>query len=1850
MATAYNLQAQLSLRAPTNTDSIKRQIESKLRNIKTGLDIDRNSQRSIDRITDSFRKARDAGVLAFRNIGKESKAVNTQLDKTNKSIENIGANLSKALRRFGAFTVSTSILFDLIRGFEQNVKASLEFEREINKISQVTGTSVQGLGSLRGEVDKLSTSLGVSSNELLSAARTLSQAGLSAKETKESLRALALSDLAPTFDNIGQTTEGAIAVFRQFGKEAKDLEGILGSINAVSANFAVESGDLIAAIRRTGGAIESSGGNLNELFGLFTSIRATTRESAESIATGLRTISTRLQRVSTQKFLANFGIQLRLTREEAEKLGRTEGEFVGLYEAVRRLSISLNEIPSTDPRFAQITEQLGGFRQITKVIPLIKQNALAQEAYNTSLRGTTSLVEDADKAQETLINRLDKLAEKFELVTRNIISNTTFKVFANTFIEMADSVLDLTNSLKGLIPILTTIGTFRAIRGFPAFARGFKGDFVGRNSGGVIPGTGNKDTVPALLTPQEYVIKQSSAKRLGRSTLDYLNKKGELPKFASGGPVGGGFGSRIQSLATPGNLAVAGFVGFNFLNQDIIETSEGFKDLTKIAAQTAATFILFNQFGAGAGGSKGKLEGLTSELAELNKTGAALSAAPKTEFKRDEATISDLRKVIKRESRNVFKLNNQIDQTSRIDTLARQDPFVKPGVIGQNLRNQSSLVDERNRALRVKQKAAIRLGRLTANPQELAIGANKKLIAAKEAEIASATKVARRAEVLSLSFNALAAASVALGGYITSLSENALKNAEGRTLANFERSRIKEGFTGGGVLAGAGTGAAIGAAIGSFFPVIGTAIGAAAGGVIGGVSGGILGSRAGINQLDRFDINTSIGRLTEVLEKVTNDNLSGASGSGTVRNQISVLSNKARTVTDSSVREDLQGGINGIKVPLRNFINDVASTSSSLKEFTSIVGADTIEFFTDITNTPISEFNKGIVDSIKQTQESLKVNKRLISSQLEFLQRGSLQRNLVSSIKDLDVSIVKIANEFSVLEGEIGAFSFSGTSLLGRASTTKNVGQFESEVTKITSIVGAFGNNLKSDALGISTALRELPQALTSVADSGAFEGAGDFGIKFEKELNKLNGVPQFVKDRFLSIADNLIGSEGTDQDLVNKIKGDLSGVIAEFEKQSQPILSPLIEFSETFANQFNVISGILQKRIELEQNVVNAQLSTISNLETFEKTISKIDDRDINFNRLRGLDIQRQQTILGGNADAVNNPQEIFNRLVNAQQNLENAELKLQNATNLTAEDMLALRNETVSQKIQVNDLTRSLEFLSDATSRSAAAQDELSLEQNRRNQKFGVVNSLVFGGREEKQNLIDGVKLTNLAIESGLQGFSEEQIRLIDSTLTKFNNADVFSGKTGEDIRKELIGQTLGNLGITNLKGITTPSDKEDRLRAEIKESFDVANQALLALEQKAVDSNDVFLTNLDNLFQTFITDLNTSLTNSINNDLNNTLKDTIRNRNNISNDINRAREIENVTGTDLRTALNNAESLQDVGSKITQIDKYFNEFLPRRFNFSKSSQDPSSITPSQLTEDLNRLENRLSDSLGENRAKSVLSNIRLNSLQNISRNGNNFSRDSVISELTKSFNSLSEDLRKERESLVQTNESLISNFGNANPLDDINTRDNILNNIDLIRSFNKEVGQGFSIPKAESELQSLNEKMRMLNQNINRNPRGFASGGLVGGQGNRDSIPSRLMPGEFVLNRQAVEKVGLSNLNRVNNAAGNTSTNSSSSVTVTNGQNQNMQMMINPQSMRELNRIFQVFGNNISRIEQAFNSFPKEIQMTGKHQVEIIINGAQVMTNIMPEVKNLLEAEIKNSLNSMLADKFPDKGQII
>ena len=456
-----------------------------------------------------------------RQVDRALDSVNKSLDKGTKKAQTFSDVISLKTTNFAAYTVASAAVLKLTSSISNAVTQAIKLEKELVKVSQIVGISVNGARKLSAEVLNISTSYGVSATKVAETIKTLTQSGLSFDKARKAAELLAKTTLLSTFDSLSSTTEGLVAIFAQFNLSVKQAEVSLGAINALSKRYAVESSDLIDAVKRAGGVFASTGGSLEDLLAIITTVRSTTRESSETIATGVRTIFTRLQRPRTIQYLKQLNIEL----------ADAQGNFIGNKQALDAISAGLERlgIRAGSVKFAEVAQEIAGVRQQSRLIPLLTQQAKLAEITSVANAGLVETDEDVAKAKQTLAFRIDQLRAKFEALVAEISQSTSFKLLTTTLLNLADSFLSVASALKPLIPILTAFATIKIANTVGKTIRSFRGasntgSILGFNRGGYVPGSGSGDTVPAMLEPGEFVIRKSAAQALGAEELNKINK------------------------------------------------------------------------------------------------------------------------------------------------------------------------------------------------------------------------------------------------------------------------------------------------------------------------------------------------------------------------------------------------------------------------------------------------------------------------------------------------------------------------------------------------------------------------------------------------------------------------------------------------------------------------------------------------------------------------------------------------------------------------------------------------------------------------------------------------------------------------------------------------------------------------------------------------------------------------------------------------------------------------------------------------------------------------------------------------------------------------------------------------------------------------------------------------------------------------------------------------------------------------------------------------------------------------------------------------------------------------------
>ena len=227
MANSFQVTAKLAVVGPVGLAKVAQKLNKDLSQIKGSVGFDLSSlnkaNQAINKVKQNLASLGRGASLG--NIPQQLNAVSKATKQATAATSGFSMGLGRSIKTLGQYAVAAAALSGVIGGLRSSV---VDWQSEFVKISQITGTSTGRLKNLKDEIHSLSTNLGVSSRGLVSVGNTLAQAGLSAKDTKTALKALASTTLAPTFGDINRTVEGSISIMGAFGTGVDKLEGQLG--------------------------------------------------------------------------------------------------------------------------------------------------------------------------------------------------------------------------------------------------------------------------------------------------------------------------------------------------------------------------------------------------------------------------------------------------------------------------------------------------------------------------------------------------------------------------------------------------------------------------------------------------------------------------------------------------------------------------------------------------------------------------------------------------------------------------------------------------------------------------------------------------------------------------------------------------------------------------------------------------------------------------------------------------------------------------------------------------------------------------------------------------------------------------------------------------------------------------------------------------------------------------------------------------------------------------------------------------------------------------------------------------------------------------------------------------------------------------------------------------------------------------------------------------------------------------------------------------------------------------------------------------------------------------------------
>lgn len=1766
------------------------------------------------------------------------------------SFEQFGAQAGLAVRRFLAFSIAAGGIISLVSAIGNGIRSAVQFNSEMVRVAQVSEDGAAVIGRVSEEITRVATTYGVSSLELAKAAVIIKQAGFTSEQTAQSLQVLAQAALSPNFGSMEDNVRGLVAVMGQFKLTTTQAAEALNAINAVAAATTVDAKDIVEAISKAGGAFATVGGDYREFIAIFTSIKNVTQESAESIGTGLRTIFARLQDANNVTALDNLNIKLRRTREEADALNRQnipdgrggtrrfyEGEFVGPNEAIRRIQRVTSQVDPNSPQFSEIISRLGGQRQISRVLPLLQEGRQQQQLLNVINASQLSLDNSTKLGLTSVENQLTRVTEKFLSLFRTVGGDRTLLDFKDLMVGLAVNIggtnkglLDFGQILTPIIPLIATIGAAKLTLGALPFVSGIANKF------GIPPstniGVSNYSPVSPLGT-NSYNITNGG-----------INLRNVQLTDASRSILYGGLSNRSGY----NNQTFDDFR--NAIRKDLEVRNPGINinELNKLTNYRISEIV-------------NRLDFQKSNNIEITKLERLLNNPRTPNLQREEAfqRINELRKTnseiqqsygVSRDSRGNFigignqTLLGQENDLTRANRLDRRNFLLSAGLtIGGGLISQNAgNVDDAIRNNREASFATISTigGAATGAGIGAGFGSTIAVGGGPIGAIIGATILGLQSFASSL--DEIRRANIAK-------TFNDIANAQGRLLEVLEKGNVLESdltrnrnLNQQSVLQNLYTNNIFGQ---------------------GGLGSYEFGSRfeGVMESLNNVPIEDRVRRQIRDIESSNDENTrlnlqTIYSRPELVRDNTSLVQREVRRlIRESGDFNNSFSGLNALN-RLKNDENNPYNLNLRFLGFS--------QGYTKISDYVNSPEGNRLVEQIRLEEVLANTNRQfnLVNNDLINFSLGikRITENFIGLENSINAAIVVSQGNFA----NVRVASPNLENLLGSGQLFNSLSDLPQQY-----LTGSLRNRLGAiDAVGSASSV--VTRNLSRAGSIPSINTGENFAGYITNQIQNQN-PNAFNNDEGRQILNNIRDRLGARFGTNSERQRELINNPEELQKEINDVFRSILGNVQSFADSYRqAIQREIQIRNEgnklLVESISQSRLANNASLNAYQQRAQFQADNSLRGNESVRFITQRQ-------ADRPFNSQliDLLNpTTVRPNDSPSDLSRSLQLYTeqyNNLSRNPAQNRDTLIALNDQIVRITQALRLYTDVQGRVNFLTQKYQFLQEERQGRLNFARTVLSADDNQRYELNRGFNLLQNLLGSGnlnLNNLNNDTDRRSVISFLESARGISFNTQNGPQRSENILQQLLASL----YGGQVLPNGADNELQSiqrEIARRMDEAAVALQGLATNSRSQADLIANAIGEQNRRFLDELLTIFRNN----LGAGVVGAAPNSNGGPVYANNGMLVNfQPKGTDTIPAMLtkgeyvvNAEATKNNFHLIDYINK---SKKPVYKATGGSIQDILSIREFQIQNERNRQENaELNRRRNPSRPFTVDNTITpLQEFNNLS--SSNLFMAQIASQTSSRLRRLDfsgvVSLNQQRQNQL-TDVARGVNYNGSSVLSQLGaTRDNLLDTrlltrgeittgrarneqlrlrvLDEERNIRQRRRNEQEVFERENRFNNLQRRsVRDVDFNFYGSGRRFNFGGHVLGG---DIVPAYLQNGEFVVNREQVNRIGAATLQSL---GANNSNNNSNNISPVNDSLVQAFNLFNTKS-QPLVEAFNIFNKNSDKLVNALTQFPTSLTIEGRQTVEVIHNGAQVLSELNPLIQELIQKETKNQLQNMIDTKFP------
>lgn len=401
---------------------------------------------SIEKYAAQLKSLGPTGEQAFLKVAQAIGKAELPMQRSNRLMAELWTTMKNTVR----WQLTSSALHGFIGAVQTAYGYTKDLNESLNNIRIVTGQSVEQMAQFAKQANDAAKTLSTTTTDYTNAALIYYQQGLSDEEVEG--RTNVTIKLANAAGESAETaSEQLTAIWNNFYDGSKSLEYYADVMTALGASTASSTEEISQGLQKFAAVADTVGLSYEYATSALATITATTRESADTVGTALRTLFARIQGLQQDgqaddgttlnkysKALAEVGIQIK----------DTEGNLKGMDQILNEMGATWGTL--TKAQQMALAQTVAGVRQYSQLIALMDNWTFFQENLTTAMGSEGTLQKQADIYAESWEAARDRVRAASEDIYDSLINEDFFIGLDNAMTPVLSTIATIIDSLGGM--------------------------------------------------------------------------------------------------------------------------------------------------------------------------------------------------------------------------------------------------------------------------------------------------------------------------------------------------------------------------------------------------------------------------------------------------------------------------------------------------------------------------------------------------------------------------------------------------------------------------------------------------------------------------------------------------------------------------------------------------------------------------------------------------------------------------------------------------------------------------------------------------------------------------------------------------------------------------------------------------------------------------------------------------------------------------------------------------------------------------------------------------------------------------------------------------------------------------------------------------------------------------------------------------------------------------------------------------------------------------------------------------------------------------------------------------------